>query len=68
MSPVKENMPICWMMWDQLPGVPLAFSAWYSPSRMERIRSDIVMRLSCLEETDFDHKSIFPRNLSVAVV
>ena len=48
-SPVKENMPIWLVMWVQEPGVPFAFRAWCSSSRIDLILSDMVVRLSRLK-------------------
>uniref|UniRef100_A0A672FV62 Uncharacterized protein n=1 Tax=Salarias fasciatus TaxID=181472 RepID=A0A672FV62_SALFA len=42
-------MPICWVMWSQVPGVPRACSLAFSWSLISRTRSAMVFTLSFLE-------------------
>lgn len=48
--PVKLNMPICWVMWSQVPGVPRACSFVFSWSLINRTRSAIVFTFSFLQQ------------------
>ncbi len=48
--PVKLNMPICWVMWSQVPGVPRPCSLAFSWSLINRTRSAMVFTLPFLQE------------------
>lgn len=47
--PVKLNMPICWVMWSQVPGVPRPCSLAFSWSLISRTRSAMVFTLPFLQ-------------------
>ena len=49
LSPVKLNMPICWVMWSQVPGVPRACSLALSWSLINSTRSAIVFTFPFLQ-------------------
>ena len=42
LSPVKENMPICSVMWFHVPGVPNFSRRSRRPARINKIRDDMV--------------------------
>lgn len=49
LRPVKLNMPICSVMWSQVPGVPRAWSLAFSWALISKTLSAMVFTLSFLE-------------------
>uniref|UniRef100_A0A4W5JQ45 Uncharacterized protein n=1 Tax=Hucho hucho TaxID=62062 RepID=A0A4W5JQ45_9TELE len=49
LSPVKLNMPICCVMWSQVPGVPRATSLAFNWSLINRTRSAMVFTFPFLQ-------------------
>ena len=55
-------MPFCWTMWSQLPGVPSAFSFWYSNCLAVWMRWAIDRTVSVLNQSTDDIKGIRNQN------
>lgn len=58
LRPVKLNMPICSVMWCQVPGVLRASSRDRSSARICKTRSAIVFTLSFLPQNAYDKNNL----------